>query len=421
MDATFLEQYGEAEEERCKRAFAVGRDSNLSKPEMLKTLYGIDPKRRIVCCESGGIENLDGFGKDTLVLMPLTLYKDLDDFKTQMACGIDEFLRLCLEERRVIPILQSSGWYEGREFLEPVFREVKPPSAFAAGNYVLATLLDMNSVELAREDGVPILDKAVDHMRYAKKEHDSWLDQIATDKKQRAWEYGWKGNDPGKNTLSRLRHRLAFRYASVAACIGRDETDYLISSYDPYQSANILLHLHYIFDHLFTKGLGEDYSIGTASAAIDEYLGVRTNVLESLELPMPFRVKTRLAKPSERPREVRDAWRELDPMRHIDQLREFRGDAEKFQQKCKEIQALVESAQNKIDKLDNRKDKLESWLEMLLVGTAIAGATIEPLFGALALGQTRLIQLPQRTSELVVDQFKKMYRYNLAIRIFNCR
>jgi hypothetical protein len=224
----------------------VKRDPRL----LLRTIYGLENQ------EIGGFLNtgsLDAaiFGMRHPCIVTLFPFPDEDHLR--LAYGVDaRRLDSLVAEGHVIPLVQTPSRYEKLDYAHSIFRH-RPRDYFLRSVYFYAIFFD-DTTDLVRNGGLYLAPTLND--LYERAKQNAVLDTILRDENSGVREYYDRLPFPNNaDKLRRIRENIWYRYASVAAFLGEEITDYILNAYPAKRALAVLLDLHFMFDHAWTQGL----------------------------------------------------------------------------------------------------------------------------------------------------------------------
>lgn len=244
----------EAEQARedAKRAMAAWnatRDPRL----VLRILYGLETQPIGAFLNTGSLDTVVFGSRHPCIV---TIYPFPEEKHLKQAYGVSaERLESLVAENHVVPLIQLPTRYEQLSYLHPILRH-KPRNYFIRSVLFYAIFFD-GTIDLEDNDGVdlaPTLNRL-----YERAKHNKVLAKILADDNIDVREfYDRLGPDDDARKQKRIKENIWYRYASVAAFLGEESTDYILETYPVNRALGVLLDLHFMFDHAWTQGLLAD-------------------------------------------------------------------------------------------------------------------------------------------------------------------
>lgn len=254
MDSADIQRF-EAEEAELARSDAqralAGWTRDKDPVRLLRTIYGFDNRQIGSFLNTGSLETaLFGARHPAIVtIFPFPEEKDLHQAYGVTAQRLDELIA----EKHVIPLIQPPTRYEKLTYLHRILRH-RPRNYFLRSVYFYAIFFD-GTIDLVENEGVA-LSPGLDQL-YERAKQNKVLDRILTNDYAEVREFYDRlpfGSEAEKQ--KRIKENIRYRYASVAAFLDEDVTDYILETYTEQKTAlGVLLDLHFLFDHAWTQGL----------------------------------------------------------------------------------------------------------------------------------------------------------------------
>ncbi|MEW8332987.1 MAG: hypothetical protein AB2692_18780 [Candidatus Thiodiazotropha sp.] len=381
----------------------------------LRSLYGIPTDTKLVYAESGGITNLPMFPDDTTLIVPIFPWSELD---LEKMLGPVDNLRLLIDTGRVFPIIQHPAFYKNTPHLEFLF-ERNTPSYFIRGLFAYAAMLGKEPNVVFTERGIPVLVDINELMSHCESRHSSWLEQSKVT--EGCWEYRYRNQSIHDEALkAKLHDSLCYRYASVAVCLGRHNTDEIINTFSVKQSSDILLHLHIMFDHVMCHGVGSDFVVRPdTSDGIDFQTSKTTGVTKPHEIS--FSEEFHVALPKKEDGYVKGLLREEHFMRELDFSLISLESLPEYQDK---ISRQFSDFRKKIAKIEKSQSLVDRTVQIVLYVTsglaALGGAATGniPASASSVAGFIAGAKVPWLADQ-VAEALKGIHRNKLASYVIN--
>jgi len=235
--------------EDAKRGMAVWAATQNPKL-LLRTVYGLDTHPIGAFLNTGSLDTVV-FGSQHPCIV--TIYPFPKEENLIQAYGVTaKRLESLVAEDHVIPLIQPPARYEHLPYLHPILGH-KSRNYFIRSVLFYAIFFD-GTTDLVQNNGVdlaPTLDRL-----YEKAKKSKILANILADENSGVREfYDRLPFDSGAQKARRIKENIWYRYASVAAFLGEDITDYILETYPVQRALGVLLDLHFMFDHAWTQGL----------------------------------------------------------------------------------------------------------------------------------------------------------------------
>ncbi len=415
MDRDYLVDYQEKEIEACRSLFTNEKFKSAPISDRLRMIYGAPLDREVIYCETGGIENLENYPEDKVIVLTVFPYKKTELFEKHLG-SLDRFLEKSENKNRIIPVVQSPLYYESLDHLKPLFEEIAAPSYFVRGQFAYATIMGEEKPELSlNRIGGSSLTSVVNLMDRCASKHGVWIEKSFANSE--CWESRYRKIGALRKGSNRLRESLKYRYASVAYCLGEEVTDEIVETFDYKLAAKILLHLHILFDHVIAHGFGSHFSVYKNSDEGKDFYESKFGLVKRIEQYLCRDIEMLI--PTEKDEYYKDLLRYEHPLQDIrlDNLQESN-----FEEISMRIRAQFGSFRKKVEKLEKKKTitKRAFTISLLLMG-GIIGRT-NPALGV-AVGATGVeikdFKVPEWLFEATVGALERLYKHNLAFFLLN--
>ena len=415
MDSEYLNNYIERELDVARSSTLEMNSNPGSAKSNLRTLYGINQGAKVVYSESGGITNLPMFPADTTLIIPIFPWSEAD---LENTLGPLDNLRSLIDTGRVFPIIQHPAFYKNSPHLDFLF-ERHTPSYFIRGLFAYAAILGKQPEVIFNDRGIPVLADIYELMKHCENKHSTWLEKAKGD--DECWEYRYRCQTIHDEVLkTKLHDSLCYRFASVAICLGKHNTDQILESFSVKQSSEILLHLHIMFDHVMCHGAGSDFVVRPdTSDGKDFQTSKNTGVTKPHE--MKFSETFHVVLPQKENDYVRALLKEEHFLRELDFSLVSPETLPQYQDK---ISRQFSDFRRKIAKIEKSRSFVDSTVQIVLYVTsglvAIGGlasgnvpATVSSISGFIA-----GVKVPWLANQ-VAETLKKMHRNKLASYVIN--
>lgn len=255
MDQRQISNFEADETERARsdaaRALAAWNAMAPKDPRrLLRILYGLDSQRVDGFLNTGHLETVI-FGRRSPCIVTIFPFRDENALK--QCYGVSaERLEFLARRRHVIPLIQTPTRYEQLDHLHPLLC-LKPMNYFLRSVYFYSIFLD-GTLDLL-QNGRLLFGPSLNAL-YDKAKSKKLLSKILSEDFASVREfYDRTTFTSATEQLTRIKENISYRYASVAAFLGEEATDYILATYPPQKALGLLMHLHFIFDHAWTQGL----------------------------------------------------------------------------------------------------------------------------------------------------------------------
>lgn len=290
MDDLKRFEYEEAEraEHAAKRALAYWRttsaDVEADLAILARLVYDIGPDgREHQYLSTGNLAQLSGLASK--ILLPVFPMPP-EDFSRYYGLDVNDFVYLA-DAGVICPLMQSATRYNGYPHLHDLL-SCTPRDYFVRSALFYCILVDGDIAPRRDVGGIgytPGMCEFVTMGREAARKEDVWRTAELREPYQRHRSFATPLDE-----RERVIESLGFRYASVAAFLGRELVDELLEALGPEVGWSLLLHLHVELDHTATQGLFFPRHDDTASAAWHETDRWRTTIVRALEQPVDLPV-----------------------------------------------------------------------------------------------------------------------------------
>ena len=374
----------------------------------LRILYDIPLDKKVVYAETGGLFNDTMFPDDVILIIPIFPYSERD---LTSAIGPLPKLRELIDKGRVFPVIQHPMFYEECDHLSFLFDKCAP-SYFIRGLFAYSAVLNLPPIVEIGEEGIPALSDIYRLQQYCSSTHKSWLNYVKNNPD--CWEHRYRRYTlRDERFYKRIHGSLCYRYASVALCIGQHNADQIISVFPPSKAAEVLLHLHIMFDHVMCHGVGSDLVVHPQTPdGMDFKLSKQTGVTKPHELVIGDNLRIEL--PECESEYISDLLKEEHFLREVDFSIITRDSVIEIQDK---LSRQFSDFQKRVESVAKGKKLIQTKVEitvyLLTVAAAIFGGPIPGTLGIIA-----GLKLPWLI-ESIANALEKFQREKLATYIID--